>query len=101
MWRKWYNWVEFAVFKEQRLWRFPALAAKPLVYLKELLVEKYRSAPGVAAVSVSTLYRRVWTEPLPRAPVLRNPWLVGEIAIRASKRGLPVALPRDEEVDEE
>lgn len=97
MWRKWYSWVSLDVFLEQRLWRFSALVAKPLLYLKQLLAEQWPRG-AVSARGVAEAYRRVWTGPLPRAPMLRSPWLAGEVALRASKQSLPVALPRDEEV---
>jgi len=101
MWTKWYSWTSFEVFREQRLWRFSALAAKPLLYLKQLLVEKQPKAGAVTARSVAEAYRKIWTGPLPRAPLLRSPWLAGEIALRASAHRLPVALPREEEIEEE
>jgi len=100
MWAKWYSWVGYDVFREQRLWRFSALAAKPLIYLKQLLARRLRStASAVSARSVADAYRRVWVESLPPAPVLRSPWLAGELALRAATRGLPVALPEQSEVE--
>ncbi len=100
MWSKWYSWVSYDLFQEQRLWRFSALAAKPLIYLKQLLARRLRSPAGaVAARSVADAYRRVWVEDLPPAPVLRSPWLAGELALRAAARGLPVALPEQSEIE--
>jgi len=99
MWRKWYGWTSFEVFRQQRLWRFSALVAKPLLYLKQLLAGEGYAASAVSARSVAEAYRRLWIGQLPGAPLLRNPWLAGEVAIRASRQRLPVALPREDEVE--
>ena len=98
MWRKWYSWTSLEVFREQRLWRFSALAAKPLLYAKQLLAEKARvgelsEAPAVSARGVAEAYRRLWTGPMPDAPLLEEPWMLGELAIRASRRREAIAAP--------
>ncbi|NOZ88861.1 MAG: phosphoadenosine phosphosulfate reductase family protein [Crenarchaeota archaeon] len=93
MWRKWYQWTSLEVFREQRLWRFSALAAKPLLYAKQLLAARgQQPSGGLQAWSVVEAYRRVWTGPEPRAPVAEEPWAIGEAAARAYRRGLPLAL---------
>ena len=96
MWRKWYSWTSYEVFREQRLWRFSALAAKPLLYLKQVLAERYwGQLAAVQARSVVEAYRRLWTGPLPKAPIVDEPWRIGELALQASKRRQPVIAPEE------
>ncbi len=98
-WSKWYSWIPFETFLEQRLWRFSHALAKPLLYLKQLLLDK-GPLPGVSAASAAAVVKRLWEGPLPEAPVLRSPWLAGELALRAARRRLAIALPSPAEEEE-
>ncbi len=104
MWRKWYSWTSYETFAEQRLWRFSVPVAKPLLEAKQLLaqraLEEGEAPAAVSARGVAETYRRVWLEGPPRAPVLRSPWLAGEVALRAARRGEVVALPGPGEAED-
>ena len=93
MWKKWYSWTSFDVFRSQHLWRFSAILAKPLLYAKELVAEKVGDADRLTGDYVEEAYRRVWMEPTPKAPELEEPWTVAELALRAWKKRLPIAIP--------
>ncbi len=94
MWRKWYSWASYEVFREQHLWRYPAAIARPLLVAKEYA--EAASPIELWAEQVEEIYRRVWVGPEPKAPILDNPWKAAELAIRAWKKGLPVAVPEED-----
>jgi len=93
MWKRWYSWTSLEEFREQHLWRFSARDAKPLMYAKELL-ERREDLEELEARSVAAIYRRAWLEGV-KAPELDDPWKAAELASRARRLGLPVALPED------
>lgn len=93
MWRRWYSWTSLEEFREQHLWRFSARDAKPLTYAKELLGRR-EDLEELEAGSVAEIYRRAWLEGV-KAPELDDSWKAAELASRAQRAGLPVALPED------
>lgn len=94
MWSKWYTWTSYNVFREQHLWRFSAIAAKPLLYAKQLLAHK--GAEGaVSARSVAEAYRQVWLQGID-APLLSDPWQAAEITLSAMKNpGKTIVTPAE------
>jgi len=93
MWRRWYSWTSLEEFREQYLWRFSARDAKPLLYAKKIL-KRREELEELRAEKISEMYRRAWQEGI-NAPELDDPWRAAELALRARRAGLPVALPED------
>ncbi len=92
MWSKWYNWTSYEVFREQHLWRFSAIAAKPLLYAKQLLASR-GGERAVSARSVAEAYKQVWLQGID-APLLNDPWEAAEITLSALKSpGKMIVLP--------
>jgi 3'-phosphoadenosine 5'-phosphosulfate sulfotransferase (PAPS reductase)/FAD synthetase len=96
-WKKWYNWTSYEYFKEQHLWRFPAKVAKPIAYAKQLIGKRSENERYeiLSRKYVVESLRKLWLEESLDAPVVEEPWLVAEAAIRAWKRKMPLAMLED------
>ncbi|KSW11300.1 hypothetical protein CF15_00025 [Pyrodictium occultum] len=92
-WRRWYSWTSLEVFREQHLWRFGSGEARLLLNAKKA-VESAEGLEEVSSREVAEAYRRVWLEGV-KAPALDDPWRAAELALRAMRAGLPVAVPED------
>jgi len=93
-WQKWYNWTSYEEFREQHLWRFPAKLAKPILYAKKLV--RSMELERISREQVVEYMRRVWEDPLPRAPRISEPWVLAEAALRAWRRRELLAIPVEE-----